>query len=206
MKNQIKFTVLLIASLLLANTSCAYESAHDVEILYWSEVKNGQYHYYYNVVNNSTEVDIVNVEIGYEYDFEDGAPKLQRARGDKTHIPLEFIKPNGWTGKVAYQEETLDYSLMWTTTGEQFDIKKGKSSFRFGVVLDNQRDDHINTFFTIIFGDSTVATEEMVASSEPPRNVILAPIYDLLLSKGIKPNVIGMSKRECKYNCVTAIN
>lgn len=194
MKNKIKFAALLISSLLLVNTSCAYESAHDVEILYWSEGKNGQYYYYYNVVNNSTEVDVVNVEIGYEYDFEDGVPKLQRARGDTTHVPLEFIKPNGWIGKVAYQEETLDYSLTWTTTAEQFDIKKGKSSFRFGVVLDNQRDDHINTFFTIIFGDSTVATEEMVASSEPPRSVILAPIYDLLLSRGIKPNVIGMSK------------
>ncbi len=194
MKNQIKFTVLLIASLFLANTSCAYESAHDVEVLYWSEVKNGQYHYYYNVVNNSTEVDVVNVEVGYKYDYEDGEPQLFAPRADTTHVPLEFIAPNGWEGKVSYLEESLYYSLNWTTTGEQFDIKKGKSSFRFGVVLNNQRDDHINTFFTIIFGDSTVATEQMVASSEPPRNVILAPIYDLLLSKGIKPNVIGMSK------------
>ena len=194
MVRKTKYAFLFFISIFFINTSCAYESAHDVEILYWYEFKNDQHHYYYNVVNNSNEVEIVNVEIGYEYDFEDGAPRVQRTRGDTSHIPIEFISPNGWEAKVAYQEETLDYSLMWTTTGEQFDIKESDSSFQFGVVLSNLRNDHMNTFFTVIFGDSTVATEEMVASLEPPRNLILAPIYDLLLSRGIEARVITIDR------------
>lgn len=194
MKSYLLF-VLLVFSLFMMGTSCAYQSSHDVEILYWHELKDGKHYYYYNVVNNSSEVSVVDVQVGYKFDYDNGEPQLYAPRADTTHIPLEFIGPKGWTGQVSYLEESLYYSLNWTTTGEQFDIKKNKSSFKFGVVLSNQRDDHINSFFTIIFSDSTVATKEMVASSEPPRNVILAPIYDLLLSKGIKPNVVGINKK-----------
>lgn len=194
MKKNIKYLICLVVPLLLINTACAYESAHDVEVLYWHEEKGGKHYYYYNIVNNSNEVDVVNVQVGYKYDYEGGEPQLFAPRADTSHIPLEFISPNGWVGEVEYLEESLNYSLNWTTTGEQYDVKKGKSSFKFGVVLSNQRNDHINTFFTVIFGDSTISTEQMVASTKAPKNVILAPIYQLLLSKGIQPNVIGISK------------
>jgi len=92
MKIRIKHTAVLIFTLLLTSTSCAYESAHDVEILYWHEVKGGKHHYYYNVVNNSNEVDVVNVEVGYKYDYEDGEPQLFAPRADTTHIML-CLKP-----------------------------------------------------------------------------------------------------------------
>ncbi|WP_339132715.1 MAG: hypothetical protein WGN25_10895 [Candidatus Electrothrix sp. GW3-4] len=163
----------------------AYFSEHDADILYWHEETNGKHYYYYHVTNLSSESTIVAVYIGY--DWEHGIPLLNRTRAETAHVPLKFFSPPGWTGKVQYTEETLYYDLEWETGDPSKNIKPGESSYRFGVELTSQRDDHINTNFTVIYGDSTVATKALSGSETeaPPKNHILSPLYLLLLSKGI---------------------
>lgn len=183
-----KYLLTMFVYLFAVGCSNAFPSKHDAEVLYWHEVKDGQHYYYYNVVNNSSTSNIVHISVGYKYDDNYGEPQLFAPAKDRTHIPLEFISPEGWNGKIEYVEESLNYSLGWrTSAGAKFNIPPNSSSYQFGVVLDNERNDHITSYFTIIFSDSTVTTKQMGTESGPPKSTTLAPIYDLLLSKGLKP-------------------
>lgn len=167
-------------------------SEHDADVLYWHEEKNGQHYYYYHVFNKSNTSSIVGFKIGYNWEF--GLPQLTRAGGDASFIPSKFFSPPGWSGEIEYTEDTLDYNLNWDAgSNPANDVKKGDSSYRFGVKLSNQRADHLTTNFTVIFGDSTVTTKLLAGSESeaPPPNHVLAPVYDLLLSKGIDAKFIS---------------
>lgn len=185
MIRKVLFLVICISLFIPVISHAVYFSEHDADVLYWYEEKNGKHYYYYHVANNSIDSTIVAVYIGY--DWEHGIPTLGRVRGETAHIPIKFFSPSGWTGKVQYTEETLYYDLEWVTGASDQNIKPGESSYRFGVELTNQRADHVTTYFTVIFGDSTIATEQLNGSESkpPPKNHYLSPLYFLLLSKGI---------------------
>jgi len=189
----------LLITILFLSSSCthAFLDVHEAEVLYWYEIENDEHRYYYNIVNNSSSAEIVKVIVGYQYDDDGGIPKLFAPAGDRTHIPLDFISPEGWSGDLRYVEESLEYSLGWVTSDPtKFDISANSSSYEFGVILSNQRDDHINSYFSVIFNDGTVTTRKMDAeTNSPPRNPILTPLYELLLSKGIEPRVMQMASK-----------
>ncbi len=195
-----KTTMLILATLLcvISTThSFAYYSEHDASVLYWHEVKEGKHYYYYHVVNHSETSAIVAVRVGY--DRVHGTPELYAPRLDTTHIPLEFISPSGWAGRIEYYEESHYYDLEWESSDPADDIKVNKDNYRFGVVLSNKRDDHINTHFSIIFGDSTAVSKMLSSDNEPPPpNISMPPIYHLLLSQGIDVHVIRLSSTKKK--------
>ena len=135
-----KYLLTIFIYLFAVGCSNAFPSKHDAEVLYWHEFKDGQHYYYYNVVNNSSSSNIVHISVGYKYDDNYGEPQLFAPAKDRTHIPLEFISPEGWNGKIEYVEESLNYSLGWrTSAGAKFNIPPNSSSYQFGVVLDNER-------------------------------------------------------------------
>jgi hypothetical protein len=196
MKNAIIIVVILLC-VISGTQSFAYYSEHDASVLYWHEIKEGKHYYYYHVINNSTTSVIVSVRVGYNR--LNGTPELYAPRLDTTHIPLEFISPSGWSGRIEYYEESHYYNLEWESSASTYDIKVDKDNYRFGVVLSNQRDDHINTHFSIIFGDSTAVSKTLSSDSEPPPpNSTMAPIYHLLLSQGIDVHVIRLSSTKKK--------
>ena len=193
---KIYIKLLFILAITTSNQVVSAVSAtgqHDVDVLYWHEAKNGKHSYFYHVLNKSRTSEIVSFMVGY--DWRVGEPKLYAPRADTRHIPLEFHSPTGWSGKVEYLEESLFYNLLWESNQPQNDIKEGESSYRFGVELSNRRNDHLNTVITVIFGDTTITSKKMAGSESqpPPSNHILAPIYLLLLSKGITPKFLQIN-------------
>jgi len=98
MNKKILFLLLCILVLFPSTSHSVYFSEHDADILYWHEEKDGKHYYYYHVINLSTESTIVAVYVGY--DWEHGIPLLTRTRAETAHIPLNFLSPPEWTGKV----------------------------------------------------------------------------------------------------------
>ena len=122
---------------------------HTAKVTVWQEVVSGKVRYHYSVFNEAENVSITSLKVGYDYFH--GIPLL------KTH-PENIYAPPGWEGKIVRTEETLDIEVEWRRSDRSYSIQPGQERGGFVVELAVPDNLYRNTFFTVYFGDSTIAS------------------------------------------------
>ena len=144
-----------------AATGSADGHEHPAEVRVWQKNFPDKVVYYYRVINQATGVSIAKVVIGYDYYR--GMPTL-------TARPQAIRSPSGWTGQIISTEETLNVEVEWRRDENASNsVRPGAEKRGFALELPTANSSY-RSFYTLIFGDGTVASGQVLPDSEPPPN------------------------------------
>jgi hypothetical protein len=170
----------LLSSLALglyAATSAANGHEHPAEVRVWQENLPDKVVYHYRVINKATSVSIPTVIIGYDHYH--GVPTL-------TARPQTIRSPSGWSGQIISTEETLIVQVEWGRDDNVSNsIQPGTEKRGFAVEVPSANNSY-RSFYTLIFGDGTVASGQILADSQPPPGDSTPPTLSVVLT----PNII----------------
>ncbi|MDH5634100.1 MAG: hypothetical protein OEZ10_14095 [Gammaproteobacteria bacterium] len=184
MKYKLLINNLIWASLLivlfgipvLIQTSYASHPAnieeHTATVTVWQELVSGKVRYHYNVIDKSDKASITSVKLGYDYFH--GIPLL------KTD-PENIYSPQGWKGVIVRTEETLEFEIEWAREDRAYNIQPGQQQTGFIVELPIADNIYRNTYFTVYFSDSTIASTHITPVSAPPPGDTMPPVLTVSL-------------------------
>jgi hypothetical protein len=147
-----------------------------------SQVKNsdGSVRYSYRVVNHAS-TPVVAAIVGRDYyrgtsdvvtpptgwTFESGLPASS------------VVSPAGWRAAVITTEESRNIEIEWRNDGQTYDIGNGQTKV-FRVLVPRADDKYRSAHWTVIFGDSTVASVTLSSPNEPkPKRKLQKLLYIL---------------------------
>lgn len=170
----------MISSLALglhATTSAANGYEHPAEVRVWQENLPGKVVYHYRVINQATGFSIPTVIIGYDHFH--GVPTL-------TARPQTIRSPSGWFGQIISTEETLIVEVEWGRDNNLSNsIQPGAEKRGYAVEVPNANNSY-RSFYTLIFGDGTVASGQILPDTQPPLGDSMPPTLSVVLT----PNII----------------
>ncbi|MGE0104664.1 MAG: hypothetical protein AB7H86_19650 [Blastocatellales bacterium] len=124
-----------------------------VQVSVVKEVVDETIIYNYQVKNNSID-EVVIIDLGFDY---------ESYRAELTVQPINYTLdghitnrsgklPDGWTGKVIYQEETSGYYIEWEIQHPlQKGVLPGQTMEGFSIVLPREDVKYIDGHFDVIF-------------------------------------------------------
>lgn len=77
------------------------------------------------------------------------------------------VSPAGWHAAVITTEESRIIEIEWRNDGQTYDIGSGQTRV-FSVLVPHADDKYRSAHWTVIFGDSTVASATLVPDDNPP--------------------------------------
>jgi hypothetical protein len=137
----------------------------------------GQVAYHYSVVNGSSQ-RIVALEIGSDYYH--GVSELNvypLGWSVDTGVSAGSLgSPTGWSPQVVTTEESAFVDVEWRNDGTA-DIMPGKTVSDFSITVAASATVYMGCHWTVIFGDSSAASELLVAEGNPRITAALVSAY-----------------------------
>lgn len=130
-------------------------------------LQDGTYLYQYRVTNRSN-LSIVGFSIGSDYYHgisELNAPPLNWSFDDTTP-PVSISSPNAWNASVVTTEESPFFEIEWRNDGTA-DIAPGQSAVGFSVILPAANNSYLNSHWTVLYADSTIASSSLIVDGSP---------------------------------------
>lgn len=161
---------------LYAAASAANGHEHPAEVRVWQENLPDKVVYHYRVINKATNVSIPTVIIGYDHYH--GVPTL-------TARPQAIRSPSGWAGQVVSTEETLIVQVEWGRD-ENLSNSIQPGTEKRGFVLEvPSANNSYRSFYTLIFGDGTVASGQILTDPQSPPGDSTPPTLSVVLTPSI---------------------
>jgi hypothetical protein len=159
----------ILLLLLLGSAPCRAQQPPHVAVKV-SQVKNsdGSVRYLYRVVNHAS-TPVVAVIVGRNY-YHGTSDLVTPPKGwtFESGLPTSsVVSPAGWHAAVVTTEESRNIEIAWCNDGQAYDIGNGQTSV-FSVLVPHADDKYRSAHWTVIFGDSTVASATLAPDDNPP--------------------------------------